>query len=188
MASVIDSIVKQAGDTRKSMDWYRQKVRDATGSGTTARGLIRQGKATSRPKFGIMNLFGYKATTYGEPFGVKYYDRFPLIIPFEQRGGRFWGINFHYLPYGLRVQVFKNILRFATDKNMDENTMLSVDWSKLSRVSSIRPAVKSYLLTGVQSAFLNIKVNEMPVALNLPVARFVGATQSKVFSDTRRMI
>ena len=86
MASVIDSIVKQAGDTKKSMDWYRQKVRDATGSGTTARGLIRQGKATSRPKFGIMNLFGYKATTYGEPFGVKYYDRFPLIIPFEQRG------------------------------------------------------------------------------------------------------
>ena len=41
MASVIDSIVKQAGDTKKSMDWYRQKVRDATGSGTTARGLIR---------------------------------------------------------------------------------------------------------------------------------------------------
>ena len=57
MASVIDSIVKQAGDTKKSMDWYRGKVRDATGSGTTARGLIRQGKASSRPKFGIMNLF-----------------------------------------------------------------------------------------------------------------------------------
>ena len=31
MASVIDSIVKQAGDTKKSMDWYRGKVRDATG-------------------------------------------------------------------------------------------------------------------------------------------------------------
>ena len=83
--------------------------------------------------------------------------------------------------------MFKNVLRFSTDKNMDENTMLSVNWSKLSRVGSIRPAVKSYLLAGVQSAFLNIKVNEMPVALNLPVARFVGATQSKVFSDTRRM-
>jgi len=187
MASVIDSIVKQAGDTRKSMDWYRQKVRDATGSGTSAGRLIRQGKATGSPKFGIMNLFGYKATTYGETYGVKYYDKFPLIIPFEQRGARFWGINFHYLPYGLRMQVFKNVLRYATDRNMDENTMLNVNWSKLSRVSSIRPAVKSYLLSGVQSAFLNIKVNEMPVALNLPVARFVGATQSKVFSDTRRM-
>ena len=40
--AVIDSIVKQAGDSRKSMDWYRRKVQDATGSGTTARGLIRQ--------------------------------------------------------------------------------------------------------------------------------------------------
>ena len=65
MAGVIDSIVKQAGDTRKSMDWYRTKVRDAVGSGTTARGLIRQGKATATPKFGIMNLFGYRAKTYG---------------------------------------------------------------------------------------------------------------------------
>ena len=58
MAGVIDSIVKQAGDTRKSMDWYRTKVRDAVGSGTTARGLISQGKATATPKFGIMTLFG----------------------------------------------------------------------------------------------------------------------------------
>jgi uncharacterized protein (DUF2225 family) len=84
--------------------------------------------------------------------------------------------------------VFKNVLRFATDKKMDENTMLSVNWRKLSKVNAVRPAVKSYKLAGIQSAFLNIRVNEMPVAINLPVARFVGATQSKVFSDTRRMI
>ena len=45
--TVIDSIVKQAGDSRKSMDWYRTKVRNATGTGTTARQLIRQGKASS---------------------------------------------------------------------------------------------------------------------------------------------
>jgi|TARA_R110002153_G_scaffold131682_2_gene280654 hypothetical protein len=182
--TVIDSIVKQAGDSRKSMDWYRTKVRNATGTGTTARQLIRQGKASSSPKFGLMNLFGYKATTYGTT--LPYYDKFPLIIPFDQKGTRFWGINFHYLPYGLRIQLFKNVLRFATDKNMDENTMLSVNWRKLSKLNAVRPAVKSYLMGAVQSAFLNIRVNEMPVALNLPVARFVGATQSKVFSDTRK--
>ena len=67
--AVIDSIVKQAGDSKKSMDWYRRKVQDATGSGTTARGLIRQGKATATPKFGIFNLFGYQAKTYGETYG-----------------------------------------------------------------------------------------------------------------------
>ena len=49
MAGVIDSIVKQAGDTRKSMDWYRTKVRNAVGTGTTARKLINQGKASATP-------------------------------------------------------------------------------------------------------------------------------------------
>ena len=119
MAGVIDSIVKQAGDTRKSMDWYRTKVRNAVGTGTTARKLINQGKASATPKFGIMNLFGYQAKTYGAP--LPYYDRFPLIIPTEQRGGRFWGINFHYLPYGLRVQLFRRMLSFASDNNLRMN-------------------------------------------------------------------
>ena len=48
--------------------------------------------------------------------------------------------------------------------------------------------VEVYSSIGAGLLYPNIKVNEMPVALNLPVARFVGATQSKVFSDTRRMI
>tara|TARA_B100001057_G_C22635493_1_gene866101 strand:+ start:108 stop:671 length:564 start_codon:yes stop_codon:yes gene_type:complete len=186
--AVIDSIVKQAGDARKSMDWYRRKVRDATGSGTTARGLIRQGKATAAPKFGIFNLFGYQAKTYGESYGVKYYDKFPLIIPTDQRGARFWGINFHYLPYGLRVQLFRRMLSFASDTNFNEKTTLNVSWTQVAKIPAVRPAIKSYLFSNVRSAFLNIKVNEMPVALNLPVARFVGATQAKVFSDTRKMI
>ena len=188
MASVIDSIVKQAGDTKKSMDWYRGKVRDATGSGTTARGLIRQGKATAAPKFGIMNLFGYRAKTYGETYGVKYYDRFPLIIPTDQRGSRFWGINFHYLPYGLRVQLFRRMLSFASDTNFDEKTTINVSFRQISGIAAVRPAIKSYLLSQVQSAFLNIRVNEMPVALNLPVQRFLGATDAKVYSDTRKLL
>ena len=186
MAGVIDSIVKQAGDTRKSMDWYRTKVRDAVGSGTTARGLIRQGKATATPKFGIMNLFGYRAKTYGAP--LPYYDRFPLIIPTDKRGGRFWGINFHYLPYGLRVQLFRRMLSFASDNNFDEKTTINVSFRQIAGIRAVRPSIKSYLFSQVRSAFLNIRVNEMPVALNLPVQRFVGATDAKVYTDTRKMI
>ena len=73
--AVIDSIVKQAGDARKPMDWYRRKVRDATGSGTTARGLIRQGKATaSWPRL------THKRSACGESWGL---DRelFTIRIP-----------------------------------------------------------------------------------------------------------
>ena len=41
----------------KSYDWYRRQVNAMTTPG--ARALINQGKATLRPKYGIMNLFRY---------------------------------------------------------------------------------------------------------------------------------
>ena len=169
--AVIDSIVKQAGDARKSMDWYRRKVQDATGSGTTARGLIRQGKATAAPKFGIFNLFGYQAKTYGESYGVKYYDKFPLIIPTDQRGARFWGINFHYLPYGLRVQLFRRMLSFASDTNFDKRTRYAINYENNQY---FKKTTKHYLFSQVRTSFLNIPADEMAIAIFLPVARFVG--------------
>ena len=49
-----------------------------------AKSLVSKGKATMRPKYGIMNLFGYdpkhKAT-------LPYYDKFPLIMPLESAKG-----------------------------------------------------------------------------------------------------
>ena len=38
----------------KSYDWYRKEVKKMTTPG--ARSLINQGKATLRPKYGVMNL------------------------------------------------------------------------------------------------------------------------------------
>ena len=56
MATVFDKILDTTTG-RKSYDWYRKKVRSMTTP--SARTLISQGKATIRPKYGIMNLFGY---------------------------------------------------------------------------------------------------------------------------------
>ena len=80
------------------------------------------------------------------------------------------------------------MLSFASDNNFDEKTTLNVSWRRVAGLQAIKPSIKSYLFSNVQSAFLNVRVNEMPVAINLPVARFTGATQAKVFSDTRKMI
>jgi hypothetical protein len=41
----------------KSFDWYKKQVKSMTTPG--ARGLINQGKATLKPKYGVMNLFAY---------------------------------------------------------------------------------------------------------------------------------
>ena len=57
MATVFDKILDSTTG-RKSYDWYRKKVQAMTTPG--ARALINQGKATLRPKYGVMNLFGYE--------------------------------------------------------------------------------------------------------------------------------
>ena len=83
----------------KSFDWYRKQVNNMTTPG--AKSLISRGKATRRPKYGVMNLFGYDAKHKAK---LDYYDKFPLILPLEPAPGGFRGINFHYLPFGARVE------------------------------------------------------------------------------------
>ena len=163
MATVFDKILDKTTGP-KSYDWYRKKVAAMTTPG--ARSLIRQGKATLRPKYGIMNLFGYdpkhKAT-------LPYYDIFPLIFPLEPAKGGFIGLNFHYLKPGARVAFLRSLANTTTNKRFDKTTRYRVNWRNNLYM---RKTAKHYLFSQVRSSFLNITADEMAIAIFLPVARF----------------
>ena len=163
MATVFDKILDTTTG-RKSYDWYRKKVRSMTTP--SARTLISQGKATIRPKYGIMNLFGYdpkhKAT-------LPYYDTLPLIFPLEPAKGGFIGLNFHYLPYGARVTFLRSLANTTTDKRFDKKTRYNIKWRNNQYM---RKTAKHYLFNQVRSSFLNIPADEMAIPIFLPVARF----------------
>jgi len=163
--TVFDRILDKA-TAPKSFDWYRKQVKDMTTPG--AKSLITRGKATLRPKYGMMNLFGYDAKHKAT---LPYYDKFPLIFPIEPAKGGFIGINFHYLPFGARVAFLKQLSQYATDENFDNKTRYNLDWVNNS---FYRKTTKRYLNSQVRTSFLNIPANEMAVAIFLPVARFVG--------------
>jgi|TARA_R110001606_G_scaffold196734_1_gene344281 hypothetical protein len=163
--TVFDKILDKA-TAPKSFDWYRKQVKDMTTPG--AKSLITRGKATLRPKYGMMNLFGYDAKHKAT---LPYYDKFPLIFPIEPAKGGFIGINFHYLPFGARVAFLKQLSQYATDENYDNQTRYNLDWVNNSY---FRKTTKRYLNSQVRTSFLNIPANEMAVAIFLPVARFVG--------------
>ena len=148
----------------KSYDWYRKQVQSMTTPG--ARALINQGKVTIRPKYGVMNLFGYDPKL--KQF-LPLYDRFPLIFPIEPAKGGFYGINFHYLQPGARVNFLRQLSRFATDKNYDKNTRYNI--GELSG-RYFKKTIKRYLFSQVRTSFLNIPADEMAIAIFLPVARF----------------
>ena len=163
MATVFDKILDSTTG-RKSYDWYRKKVQAMTTPG--ARALINQGKATLRPKYGVMNLFGYDPKHKDK---LPYYDVFPLIFPLEPAKGGFYGINFHYLQPGARVAFLRQLQRFATDKNYDKNTRFNI--GELSG-RYFKKTIKRYLFNQVRTSFLNITADEMAIAIFLPVARF----------------
>ena len=163
MATVFDKILDTTTGP-KSYDWYRKQVQSMTTPG--ARSLIRQGKATIAPKYGVMNLFGYDPK-FKETLPL--YDRFPLIFPLEPAKGGFYGINFHYLQPGARVNFLRQLSRFASDKTYDKKTRYNI--GELSG-RYFKRTIKHYLTKQVRTSFLNITADEMAIAIFLPVARF----------------
>ena len=163
MATVFDKILDTTTGP-KSYDWYRKKVAAMTTPG--ARSLIRSGKATLRPKYGIMNLFGYDPKHKDK---LPYYDTFPLILPLEPAKGGFIGLNFHYLKPGARVAFLRSLANEATDKRFDKKTRYNIKWRNNT---FMRKTAKHYLFNHVRTSFLNITADEMAIAIFLPVARF----------------
>ena len=148
----------------KSYNWYKNEVSKITTPG--ARALINQGKATIRPKFGVMNLFGYDPKHKDK---LPYYDVFPLIFPLEPAKGGFIGLNFHYLKPGARVAFLRSLANTTSNKKFDKTTRYRIPWRNNLYM---RKTAKHYLFSQVRSSFLNITADEMAIAIFLPVARF----------------
>ena len=150
----------------KSYDWYKKEVAKITTPG--ARSLINQGKATIRPKYGVMNLFGYDPKNKQT---LPLYDRFPLVLPLETIPGGFMGLNFHYIRPVQRVSLLNNLQRFATG-GMKASTRIDATYDGIKNVSITKNMIKKYLYGHVRSSFLRVDFDEAALAVMLPVQQF----------------
>jgi hypothetical protein len=179
----IQSVVKAAKGRPKSTQWYRDKIAEFGKPG--AMDLIRDGKRNNKPFFGRLNMFFYDPKLKAK---LPYYDTFPLVLPLEPYADGFLGINFHYLPMTLRLQLLDKVVDFSNNTKFDESTRLAVDYSKLKNLSIIKPTLKRYLAGRVKTQFRRIDADEFTVAALLPVQRFKKASASEVYADSRKMI
>jgi len=184
MASVFDTIKLKAGDSTRSATWYRTQVNQIA-SGTTAAELFRQGKLQGRPSVGRLNLFGYNPKLRKT---LPYYDIFPLVLPLEPIPGGFLGMNFHYLPPLLRFRLLERMQQFADDTKFDSKTKFNVNYSDIKNIRIVKPTIKKYLYSYVQTGFFRINMNEAAIAIYLPVQRFKKASEAQVYSDSRKFI
>ena len=179
----VQSVVDAAGGRPRSTQWYKDKIAEFGKPG--AMDLIRDGKRSSRPFYGRLNMFFYDPKFKAK---LPYYDTFPLVLPIETYSDGFLGINFHYLPIPLRVKLLDRLVDFSNNTKFDESTKLVVDYSKLKNINLVKPTIHKYLAGHTKSQFRRIDADEFTVAALLPVQRFKKATAKEVWSESRSMI
>ena len=184
MANIFDPLKDLQDNQLKSARWYRNAA-SLIADKATQNKLMREGKLNGRPSAGRMNMFVYDAKTKAK---LPYWDAFPLVLPVDTFRGGFVGLNFHYLPYGVRFKLLEQLQTYASNGKFDSSTKLQVGYSNLKGESIIKPAIKKYLWRQVRSNFRRIDVDEMAIACYLPVADFQGSTLGRVFAAARRVI
>jgi hypothetical protein len=173
---------------KKSRSWFEQQVLLMTKQQLTPPRVLNGNpeQLTTRIMPGHLYMFSYDPKLKKE---LPYYDRFPLVFPFRKTPDGFIGLNMHYLPYHLRIQLLDRLLVFKNNSRMDETTKIKYSWALIdgvSRYNAAKPCVKQYLINHVRSQFRQINSKDWATAMLLPVERFVGASTQEVWADSRK--
>ena len=170
--------------TNQAREWLRMKIRDL--KPTRAALLKDRDRLKERSVIGKMYFYFYDPKTKDK---MKYYDRFPLVIPIERYNDGFLGLNLHYIHPKYRIALLDKLSVTASNKQYNESTRLRITYEYLSSASKAfeaMPCIKRYLYGHIQSRFLEISADEWDIAALLPMESFVGASTSKVYSDSRK--
>lgn len=175
--------------TKKSRTWFRNKVAEM-GSRKYTQKMLEQERTRTRAnvEVGRMYFFGYDPKWKKK---LPYYDRFPMIFPFNVKKDRFWGINLHYLPHKERAKLMDALHDLANNDRYDKNTKLAISYEILkesSKTKWFRPCVKEYLKSHVMGNFMRIESSEWDIALFLPFERFQKKSKEFVWEESLKMV
>ncbi|MBV5342205.1 hypothetical protein JZU68_00825, partial [bacterium] len=173
---------------KKSRAWFEQQVLLMTKQQLTPPRVLagNPDQLATRVLPGHLYMFLYDPKTKAD---LPYYDRFPLVFPFRKTPDGFIGLNMHYLPYQLRIQLLDNLLVFANNQRFDETTRIKYSWALIDGVSKYKaaqPCIKQYLSGHVRSQFRQVTSSDWATAMLLPVERFVGASKQEIWADSRK--
>lgn len=174
--------------TVTAREWFREKAKEL---GKVSESNILKGDTSrlkNRTAIGKMYFFVYDAKHKST---LPYYDRFPLIFPVDKVPGGFYGLNMHYLPLQLRAQLMDALYDISSNSRYDESTKLKLSYGVLKgaeKFSLFKPTFKRYLNSQVRSRFVEIQSSEWDIALWLNTEQFVGASKTKVWADSKKII
>jgi hypothetical protein len=177
-------------DVATAREWYRKAARSVQEINVNKLHASNQSRLFSRfgpEDIGTMIMYFYDAKLKEV---LPYWDQFPLVYPIEMYDDGFLGINLHYLPHMLRAKLMDALYTTAITKK-DKIQRLKISYQILAsakKFANFRPCIKRYLSGHIRSRFFYVDPAEWDMALMLPLQRFVGATDQKVWQDSRKII
>lgn len=175
--------------TQQARDWYRNattRLKKRVDEGKLFESM--PGRTVGSINVGSMYLFHYDPKHKDT---LPYYDRLPLIFPFEKTKDGFMGINLHYLRPQMRAILMDGLYDLANNTRYDETTRLKLSYEVLKNVSKLsyyKPCVKRYLSNHVKSNFLYIHPTEWDIAIFLPLARFQKKSNVQVYNLSAKKV
>jgi len=189
-----------AQQSKTSMQWFRKSVMRRMGKDKTSEqrtggrnwvnsklggGDVQGIQITKVPEIGRMMFFMYNPKWAKE---LKYYDKFPLVIPIGYYPDGFLGLNIHYLPFILRAKLLDAL--FTLHENYNDEDYVNVSYKVLKGIGNTvyKPTIKRYLYSHVASTFAVVPFDEWEVAAMLPVEDFRKANKREVWADSKAYV
>ena len=171
---------------RAAGNWFREKTKQAQAS-ARMRAVTPKQFLRRQPEDNIIlgKMFFYR---YDPKWAKKlpYWDMYPLVFPFENAKGGFYGLNLHYIPPRDRATLMDQLKHLASNPKFDKTTRLELTYDTLKGYGRAIPCVKRYLGSHVKSQTVRIDADEWEIAIFLPVERFQKESKSVVWKDSRR--
>ena len=167
--------------SKDAMSWFRDIVKKTKNIVPGAYGRKelmgdRNVGAVLQPEIGKMYLFHYDAK-YKDI--LPYWDRFPLIFPFDDTNNGFYGINLHYLPINQRINLMAALIEAQGQTGWSLNDDYYLQGLSYTIIKGFKPAqkcIKRYINENAyrKSPFYTISGQDWSYAAALPLQKFVG--------------
>ncbi len=118
---------------------------------------------------------------------MKYYDKFPLVIPIFMYPDGFLGLNFHYVYPLVRLKLLSKLMLYASNHRLDERTRIRLSYPIIKETSSLfraTPCIKRYLWSHVRSRFMELESADWKMAMTLPVQQFMKEKATTVWAES----
>lgn len=175
---------------RKSKAWYEQQMillmKQINSPWTVLKGNPTQ--LTTKLMPGKMYMYVYDPLYKSS---IPYFDRFPCTLLYQRSISGFSGINFHYLPYQMRMHLLYHLMQYKTNAKMDESTRIKYSWAAIKNVRKFAaavPAFHNYNFGGLRSTFREIRAYDWATAVLLPVEQFVKMPDDRIWDKSRQYV